>query len=162
MPTKPSRTLLQARSALLDKDIELHDLQERFAALEAQNSELGQTVVDQGGLLEATRQECADLQGVINDRDKTISIMRNDIAFYLQRVAYFATPELEQLLQFLERPIWDGDLVSKGARDRLMQQGYVERIDGFNLLSSGGVHLLIQLGKLPTNRSDSVAMQKAA
>lgn len=76
MAGKPSRTLLQ-----------LHALQERYAALEATNSELGQTIVSQGALLENLRGECgnleadkASLEAEVADQVTRLNALRKDRA----------------------------------------------------------------------------------
>lgn len=55
---------------------------------------------------------------------------------------------LEQLLHFRLGPIWDGDLVSKLARDILFENGLIDRAEGFQFLTGKGVELLVQLGYL--------------
>lgn len=61
------------------------------------------------------------------------------------------TTRLEQLLHFRSGPIWDGNCVSKAARDTLHDQGYIERAGGFQFLTSKGITLLIGLGYLNEN-----------
>lgn len=55
-------------------------------------------------------------------------------------------PEVfRQLMQFMgSGAVHDGDLVSKTARDELFRCGFVERTEGFNVLTAHGVrHLII-------------------
>lgn len=47
---------------------------------------------------------------------------------------------------FRDGPTWDGDLVSKEARDHLERRGLVERGDGWNWLSDLGTRLAIGIG----------------
>lgn len=58
------------------------------------------------------------------------------------------TTRLEQLLHFRFGPIWDGNLISKAARDVLEAEGLIERSGGFQFLSAKGVQLLVVLGYL--------------
>jgi len=55
------------------------------------------------------------------------------------------TPAIEQLSQFVHGPVWDGNLIGKGERDRLVEAGFVERVSGWNFLSSQGVALCVTL-----------------
>jgi hypothetical protein len=54
---------------------------------------------------------------------------------------------VEQLKQLLTVTA-DGNLLSKSARTRLVNAGYVERINGFNFLTKDGVKVLIDFGLL--------------
>lgn len=58
------------------------------------------------------------------------------------------TSRIEQLTAFTKGPVWDGDLISKTDRDRLYQDGYIERFSGWNFLTQHGVKTLVQLGLL--------------
>lgn len=58
------------------------------------------------------------------------------------------TSKLEQLLHFRSGPIWDGNLISKQHRDELAQDGFIDRISGFQFLTGSGVRILKQLGYL--------------
>lgn len=42
------------------------------------------------------------------------------------------------LLQIYEEPTWDGDLVSKSARDGFVKRGWVRRCEGFNIITGEG------------------------
>lgn len=55
---------------------------------------------------------------------------------------------IEQLQQ-LCTVTWDGNLISKSARDRLVEVGYAERVNGLNLISVNGLILLENLKLLP-------------
>ena len=57
------------------------------------------------------------------------------------------TAEIEQLKQ-LTTVTWDGNLVSKDARKRLVKRGYVRQSQGWNLLTKAGVKVLVDLGLL--------------
>lgn len=49
----------------------------------------------------------------------------------------------EVLLQLWRHgPIWDGYLLSKIGRDELVDQGLVDRTEGFNFLTRDGVRVL--------------------
>lgn len=52
---------------------------------------------------------------------------------------------LEQLRQLL-RAVRDGDLISKPARDALVERGYAARARGWNVITAGGMALLDTLG----------------
>jgi len=54
---------------------------------------------------------------------------------------------INQLLQ-LVKVTWDGDLISKSARDDLQSVGLVTKCYGFNFLTSNGVKCLSDLGLL--------------
>ena len=51
----------------------------------------------------------------------------------------------EQLLQLL-RIVWDGDLISKSDRDTLVKMGYVERVNGFQIITGEGIRYLVANG----------------
>lgn len=55
---------------------------------------------------------------------------------------------METFRQIVARPVWDGDLVSKTERDRLVKVGVVFRKDGYNCLSALGVQVAVALGLL--------------
>lgn len=53
---------------------------------------------------------------------------------------------IEQLQNILDDgPVWDGNLIDKSARTRLMEAGYVEKINGWNFLTKAGVLLCSNL-----------------
>lgn len=54
---------------------------------------------------------------------------------------------IEQLLQ-LVKVTWDGDLISKQARDALDKECLVTKVRGYTLLTDEGVRVLVQLGLL--------------
>lgn len=54
----------------------------------------------------------------------------------------------DQLLHFRFGPIWDGNLNSKSARDRLVDLGFLERQSGFQFLTAKGLKHLVDTGKL--------------
>lgn len=54
---------------------------------------------------------------------------------------------LDQLLQ-LVRIVWDGDLISKGDRDSLVEMGFATRCEGFNIITRRGIKYLCQRGRL--------------
>ena len=52
---------------------------------------------------------------------------------------------LEQLLHFRFGPVWDGNLISKEARNHLVKSGFVTRCQGFQMLTEKGVEILVNL-----------------
>ena len=52
---------------------------------------------------------------------------------------------LEQLRQIFNGATWDGDLISKRLRDRLVEDGLVERVKGWNIITTMGASYLIDL-----------------
>ena len=65
-----------------------------------------------------------------------------------QDKACYQTPELHQLCQLIHGPVWDGNLMSKSARDDLVKSGLVLRVAGWNVLSVEGVKTLYNIGFL--------------
>ena len=57
---------------------------------------------------------------------------QNDVHYYI-----------DQLKQ-LRTLTWDGNLISKYHRDWLFKNGYIQRRDGWNWITSKGVHFLVQ------------------
>ena len=55
---------------------------------------------------------------------------------------------IEQLQQ-LCRVTWDGNLISKTARDNLVKIGYATRGNGFNVITPLGIQVLNNLKLLP-------------
>lgn len=55
---------------------------------------------------------------------------------------------LESLLQLLDGPVWDGDVISKAYRDELVKVGYVYHCHGYAILSPMGVEVLKNLGAI--------------
>jgi len=53
----------------------------------------------------------------------------------------------EQLIQLMTST-WDGDLISKDHRDALVKCGYVVRGSGFNIITTDGIRVLLDLGIL--------------
>jgi len=51
----------------------------------------------------------------------------------------------EQLLQIFNGVTWDGDLISKSTRDLLVDDGMVERVEGWNIITAKGAAYLIKL-----------------
>jgi hypothetical protein len=63
---------------------------------------------------------------------------------------------IEQL-QLLCMLTWDGNLISKIDRDRLVQSGLVQRFEGgLNLITAKGVQYLYDLGLLPKRLNGAV------
>jgi hypothetical protein len=44
-----------------------------------------------------------------------------------------------QLIQIFEKSTWDGNLISKSARTRLVELGLVQQVDGWNIITAEGV-----------------------
>ena len=51
---------------------------------------------------------------------------------------------LEQLQQ-LTSLTWDGDLLSKDQRNKLVDKGYATKVSGYNIISPSGICLLSDL-----------------
>lgn len=49
---------------------------------------------------------------------------------------------IDTLLQIAECPVWDGNLVSKTARDVFVERGWVARCEGYNLITPGGTQVI--------------------
>jgi hypothetical protein len=58
------------------------------------------------------------------------------------------TPQIEQLTQLSKGPVWDGNLISKEARDWLHKHELIDRLDGWNFLTRTGMAHCITLGIL--------------
>jgi hypothetical protein len=52
---------------------------------------------------------------------------------------------LEQLRQIFGGATWDGDLISKRMRDRLVKEKMVEQVKGWNIITAKGALYLIDL-----------------
>lgn len=52
---------------------------------------------------------------------------------------------VEQLLQIFNGATWDGNLISKRIRDKLVDDGLVKQIKGWNIITSKGASYLIDL-----------------
>lgn len=55
------------------------------------------------------------------------------------------TTQFEALKQIAEKPTWDGNLISKTARDGLLSDGFIDRHRGWNFLSKRGVEVCDEL-----------------
>jgi hypothetical protein len=55
--------------------------------------------------------------------------------------------EIQQLRQLIQIT-WDGNLMSKDARNKLVERMYVQRLGGWNWLTKIGVKVLIDSGFL--------------
>ena len=56
---------------------------------------------------------------------------------------------LEQLAQIFNGAVWDGDLISKDDRDRLVKDGLVDRSEGYNIITPDGVSAFVFSGGFP-------------
>lgn len=54
------------------------------------------------------------------------------------RIFYDSEAPIDTLLQIAAAPVWDGDLVSKMCRDRLVERGWVARCEGYNIITNEG------------------------
>lgn len=56
-------------------------------------------------------------------------------------------PLRESIYQlFLNGPTYDGDMISKSTRDRLVTQKLAERVEGYNFLTREGVKVALSVG----------------
>jgi hypothetical protein len=61
--------------------------------------------------------------------------------------ALLSSFELELLCHmFFDGPVWDGNLIYKQARDKLVRRGLVQRSHGYNWLSLDGIDMAYILG----------------
>ena len=58
------------------------------------------------------------------------------------------TGRAEQFGQIINSPVWDGNLISKAYRDKLIGLGLVEQSSGYTFLTPRGVDIAIALGFL--------------
>lgn len=59
------------------------------------------------------------------------------------------TIEFEQLADIARHPVWDGNLISKEARDSLVKAGLIGRArEGWNFATATGIEYAITLGIL--------------
>ena len=52
---------------------------------------------------------------------------------------------IKQLVQFIDGPVWDGNIIGKETRDSLWKNGYIERDSGFSFLTAKGVRICAEL-----------------
>lgn len=52
--------------------------------------------------------------------------------------------DIEQLMQ-CATATWDGNLIDKSARDRLVKHGLLTRIHGYNVVTQKGLEYLVEL-----------------
>lgn len=55
------------------------------------------------------------------------------------RLFYFDEAPIDTLLQIAAAPVRDGDLVSKGDRDKFVQLDWVARCHGWNIITTPGM-----------------------
>jgi len=53
----------------------------------------------------------------------------------------------EQLKQLIT-PVWDGNLICKSHRDKLLKKGYIKKYEGWNYLTKKGIVFLVDMGEL--------------
>jgi len=58
--------------------------------------------------------------------------------------------EMIEQLQQLCTVTWDGNLISKQHRARLVDAGYAQQVNGFNWITANGIIVLNNLNLLPT------------
>lgn len=61
------------------------------------------------------------------------------------RTFYSDEGPIDTLLQIHEGPVWDGDLVSKSARDTFVHAGWVARCEGYNIITMMGRDVIKRL-----------------
>lgn len=61
------------------------------------------------------------------------------------RIFYTDEGPIDTLLQIAEKPIADGDLVSKFNRDAFVQRGWVIRMNGHNIITDHGLSVISTL-----------------
>lgn len=76
-----------------------------------------------------------------------LNIYNKDIDERLESLPCCDEVEVEQLRQ-LARATWDGNLIGKSTRDRLVSKGLVERFNGWNVVTKLGLCMLDTLGEL--------------
>lgn len=68
-----------------------------------------------------------------------------DIYYIKKYVQPFGFHYIEQLLQCL-RIVFDGDLISKSHRDKLVELDFIQRANGWNIITINGIKYLESLG----------------
>lgn len=69
----------------------------------------------------------------------------------------------ETLMQlFVQGPTWDGNLVSKGERDRMVDAGLADRWNGWNFLTQEGVEAAVAGGMAARLHHDKRWYKKAS
>jgi len=53
---------------------------------------------------------------------------------------------IEQLFQIFNGAVWDGDLISKSHREKLVRDGLVQQVLGWNIITGAGALWVIQSG----------------
>jgi hypothetical protein len=94
--------------------------------------------------------------------DETVAILEENLALYhkvnpdwyrrlyskpLVTPSLLTESEIHQLVQLIV-VTWDGNLISKDARNKLIDRGYVQRLEGWNWLTELGVKALVDSGFL--------------
>ena len=69
---------------------------------------------------------------------------------------------LDTLLQIERQPVWDGNLVSKSARDDFVKLGWVIKCEGWNVLSKLGREVCTALSLERTATEIAAAEQRGA
>jgi hypothetical protein len=82
-------------------------------------------------------------QDLIEERQRAETAAENRIAAQAKPVSQ-GLIEMDQLRQLLT-PCWDGNLLSKPARDHLHRSGLVGRVNGWNFLTDKGVEYCVTL-----------------
>lgn len=69
----------------------------------------------------------------------------------------------EVLMQlFVQGPTWDGDLVSKDDRNKLLEAGYSGKVNGWNFLTTAGINVAVVNGLAAKDWQDQRWYRKAA
>ena len=67
------------------------------------------------------------------------------------RIFYYDEAPIDTLLQIAEKPIWDGNLVSKSDRSEFVRLGWVDRCQGWNIITNAGREIIkaLKLSRRP-------------
>lgn len=68
---------------------------------------------------------------------------------------------MDQFAQIVDHPVWDGNLISKTARDRLVGHGLVDSGYGWNYLTAKGIDVAVALGLLTADPSASGSVKRS-
>jgi len=60
----------------------------------------------------------------------------------------FSTAEELEAMEQLTTATWDGDLISKTFRDRMVEYGYAVRSSGWNVITPAGIRYLVEHNRL--------------
>jgi hypothetical protein len=72
-------------------------------------------------------------------------ILPEYVAARIRTVSGTTYSMIEQFTQIAKGPVWDGNLIAKSYRDELKRCGYVDQINGWNILTPNGAIVAINL-----------------